>query len=203
MRFRFVALLAAFGLLGAACSGGSVSGDAVASLDGTTGDTSTTTTTVDTEQAMLEFAQCLRDNGIEIEDPSVDANGNLRFARPSNPESVDRETLQAARTVCAPILEGVALGLQRVDRTQIEDTVYEYAACMRENGYDMPDPDFSSLGTPGTGGGDGQPRGPFGSIDPNDPAFIDANEVCQSVFTDLPGFLGGSRGGPGAGGGGS
>lgn len=201
MRFRFVALLAAFGLLGAACGGGSVSGDAVASLDDTTGGSTTTTLAIDTEQVMLEYTQCLRDSGIDIEDPTVDANGNLRFARPSNLEDADRETLQEARTACAPILEGIALGLRQEDRTQIEDTIYEYAACMRENGYDMPDPDFSSLGTPGAGGGEGQPRGPFGSIDPSDPDFIDANEVCQSVFADLPGFLGGARGGPGAGGG--
>ena len=138
---------------------------------------------------------------MEVDDPTVDTNGNLRFSRPSNPESIDRELFQTAREACAPLLEGITLGRQLEDRTAIEDTVYEYAACMRENGYDMPDPDFSSIGTPGTGGGDGQPRGPFGGIDPSDPDFIDANEVCQSVFTDLPGFLGGARGGPGAGGG--
>ncbi len=48
---------------------------------------------------------------------------------------------------------------------------------MRDHGVDMPDPDFS-----GPGPGDG--RGPFGDIDPGDPAFAAADEVCRDVFSE-------------------
>lgn len=203
MNLRLVAVAALVALTVAACGGGATEEPQVASLEGNDQPTTTTTTPVDVEQTMLEYTQCLRDNGIDVEDPTVDADGNLRFSRPSNLESIDREQMRVARDACAPILEKVALSFGNIDRTQIEDTLYEYAACMRENGYDMPDPDFSSFGTPGSGSGDGRPRGPFGdSIDPNDPAFIAANEVCQDIFTQLPGFLGGGGRGPGGGPGG-
>ena len=62
---------------------------------------------------------------------------------------------------------------------------------MRENGYEMDDPDLSSftLGGEGQGGeGDGQIAGPFGEIDPDDPAFQAAFEACQDV---LAGFTSG------------
>ncbi|GBD85881.1 hypothetical protein BMS3Abin02_02302 [bacterium BMS3Abin02] len=202
MSIRLITLVAAFGLVAAACGGGSTSNDAVASLDDTTPQSSTTTTTeVDFEQAMLDFTACLREQGIEIEDPVVDANGNLRLSRPTNFDPNDRELFQKARDACGPILQRVAIGFRQQDRTQLEDTFVEYAVCMRENGYDMPDPDFSNVGSPGSG--NSPPRGPFADIDPSDPAFIEANDACQSIFTNLPGFLGGTRGavGPGVGGG--
>ncbi|NIA24349.1 MAG: hypothetical protein GWP04_02135 [Gammaproteobacteria bacterium] len=202
MSIRFVTLVTTFGLIAAACGGGGTSGDAVASLDDTTpGSSTTTTAAVDFEQAMLDFTACLREQGIEIDDPTVDANGNLRLSRPTNFDPNDRELFQKARDACGPILERVAIGFRQEDRTQLEDTFVEYAACMRENGYDMPDPDFSNVGVPGSE--NGQPRGPFADIDSSDPAFIEANAACQSIFTNLPGFLGGTRGAIGPGGGGS
>ena len=58
---------------------------------------------------------------------------------------------------CGELLEGATLGFREgFDRTELEDTLVEYAACMRENGYDMPDPDFSGSGAgPGAGPGGG------------------------------------------------
>ena len=80
----------------------------------------------------------------------------------------------------------------------VEDQLFAYAECMRENGYDMPDPIYvERTHTPGQGGGgDG---GPFGKLDRTDPDFIEANEVCQAQFEDL---WTGPGGGPGGGGGG-
>ena len=69
---------------------------------------------------------------------------------------------------------------------------------MRDNGYEeMPDPDLSSFGTPGQGGG-----GPFGQLDRDDPDFIAASEECQDILAGFqrgPGGGGGGRGGQGNG----
>lgn len=150
---------------------------------------------VDFEEAMLNFTQCLRDEGLDIEDPEIDADGGFNFRTlAQGAEDIDRETLRAGFEACQSELEGMTLRGGGIDRTAIQDTLIEYAACMRDNGYDMEDPDLSNFG-PGTGEGEGQPGqggGPFGDIDQEDPDFIAANETCQEIFTTaLPRFLGG------------
>ena len=201
---RFIPVLLALTLIAAAYGGSSSDSAAgVASL----ADTDTTigidtnvddTETVDAEEALFAFAQCLRDNGVDVEDPTVDANGNLRIGglrgAPDDP-NFDRETVVAARDACSELLSGIAQGFDRGDRTEIEDTLLQYAACMRENGFeDMPDPDFSNL-QPGQGG-------PF-DIDRDDPAFQAANEVCQGQFGGGRGPGGGRGFGPGGSNGGN
>ena len=198
MHTRVVVLLLALGLLVAACSGLDDSGSAVASLQSDT--TATTAGTVDNgaeevdaEQAMLDLAACLRDQGLDIEDPTVDSDGNVQFGgfRGAAAEGdIDRDAMRAAMDSCRDELGGVALGFggRDFDLTALEDTMVEYAACMRENGYDIDDPDLSSFG-PGSEGepGEGGRRGPFGEIDRDDPDFVAANEACGDILAGLPG----------------
>ena len=107
----------------------------------------------------------------------------FRFRGGAGPQDAgfDREAAQAARETCSGLLEGVTLGLGRGDFTEIQDRLLEFATCMRENGYDMPDPDFGNL-QPRGGEGDGQFTGPFGEIDPEDPSFVVASEACSDVL---------------------
>lgn len=151
------------------------------------------------EEAFLAFAACMRDEGIVLNDPEFEADGTLRLnLRGLVVGDVDEEEILAARAVCDVELEGITQAFEREDRSDIEDQLFAYAACMRENGYDMPDPIYvERTHTPGQGGGgDG---GPFGKLDRTDPEFIEANDVCQVQFDDL--WMG-SGGGPGGGGGG-
>lgn len=204
MKKPLILLLFVLALIATACESGSDS-DGVATLEGTDTTSSTVATTADgqieTEQAMLNFTQCLRDQGLDIQDPEMDADGSLNFrGLVQGAEEIDRAALRAGFEACQSDLEGITLGGRAgFDRTAIQDTLIEYAACMRENGYDMEDPDLSNFG-PGAGG-EGQPGqggGPFGSIDQGDPAFIAANETCQEIFTNaVPRFLGGEGQGPG------
>lgn len=212
MKLRLMVLVFVIGLVATACGGNGDSSSGVASLD--TGDAAATDNAtsgeqavdeVNQEQAMLDFAACMRSNGVEIEDPTVDADGNVQFGgfRGASTEDgeIDREAIRTAREACEEELEGVALGFGGrgdIDITELQDTMVEYASCMRTNGYDMDDPDFSNLG-PGAGGDrePGEGGGPFGAIDQTDPDFISAQEVCQDV---LGGFGPGS--GPGLGRGG-
>lgn len=214
MTTKFLVLFAAFGLLVAACSSSGDGGDGVATLEATDSQGSEVgdepvAADVDAEQAMLDLAACMRDNGVDIEDPTVDADGNLQFGgfRPGPGQGagdIDRDAVRAAMEACGDLIDGVALGFGGrgdFDITEMQDTLVEYAACMRENGYDMDDPNFTA-GGPGSGGGGG--GGPFGGINPDDPDFVAAQEVCQSILGDtFPGAAGGPPpgGAPGPGGG--
>lgn len=170
-------LLMALALIVAACA--DAGDDTVASLEDSTAATlDPEASSADSEDVLLEFAQCMRDNGIsEFPDPTVDADGNIRpFGDGRGPGDlgVDRDTIQAAQAECVPIVEDLALNFLRGNRDQLEDQLYEFAACMREEGIDMADPDFSQ----GLGAG----GGPFGDIDIEDPDFQEAADTCSEVF---------------------
>jgi hypothetical protein len=210
MRIRVsVVLLLALGLIATACGGTDDSDGGVATLETVDTVIAVEETDVagndemDAEQAMLALAECLRDQGVAIEDPTVDSEGNVQFgglrggAGDGDATPVDREAMRAAMDACQSQLEGVVLGFggRDFDPTELEDTMVEYAACMRENGYDMDDPDFSSFGL-GTEGepGEGGPGGPFGQIDQDDPDFVAANEACGEILGGLPRVPGRGRG---------
>jgi hypothetical protein len=208
MTRHFAVAVFAFAVLIAACGGNASSSDGVATLESSDSATTTSdgasnadTGTVDQEQAMLDFAACMRENGVDIEDPTVDSDGNVRFGGfrgAAEPGDVDRDALRAAMESCSENIEGLALGRGGgdFDPTELQDTMLEYASCMRDNGYDMPDPDFTSFG-PGSADGDGEVRGgPFGAIDPEDPDFVAAQEACQDILSGFgPGPGGGAGGG--------
>jgi len=202
VRRTMMVLMLALGLLAAACSG-SDSDSGVASLETTPesvqneqqpSDEAAAEEPASDEEAILAFAACLRDEGLDVEDPTVDADGNLRPPRPRDIGELDREMMRTAMEACSEYLENVAFGLDGEDQTERQDQLLEYASCMRDNGYDMPDPDFSTMGNPGQSGG-----GPFGALDRDDPAFQTAQEACADIF-GADGRVPGA--GPGGGGGG-
>jgi hypothetical protein len=186
---RRAAFVIAVVLLVAGCGTGD-DGGGVASLEGTETTAAVAEPEIDaveTEEAILAFTACLREQGIDIPDPQLDASGNLRLGTPGGilelADSLDREQIEAARDACAVHLEGIAQQFDRMDMTAVEDALLDYAACMRDQGYDLPDPDLSAFLTEGGGRPDG-PGGVFGgAIDTDDPAFRAANDECLRVFT--------------------
>jgi hypothetical protein len=129
------------------------------------------------EDSVLEFTGCLRDEGLTVDDPAVDAEGNLVAPTPHAvaAKSLDMGAVHDAFDVCKDFLENVAFGMSTEDLTEREDELLAFAICMRENGYDMPDPDFSGEGHTGAG--------PFGdAIDTDDPAFQAAAPSCEGII---------------------
>jgi len=188
VRKRFAIIILGLALLAAAC-GGDDDGSQVATLENETSTTviagDTQTSAEETEQAILELTSCLRDNGLDIDDPTVDASGNVDFGNFEDLTDVDEEVAEQALDACRDLLDGVTLGFaDRIDFTAIEDGLLEYAVCMRDNGFDLPDPDFSLDAFFG-GGPDGEQQGPFGDIDPDDPAFVAANAECEYILTQI------------------
>lgn len=197
--------IAVLGVVLSACSG-PTSGTGVASLEDVSASTpvaggAEAVADLDVEAQMLAFAQCMRDAGVDMEDPTVDADGNLGFGAFRGPGQDAEQTgppegFREAIDQCQPLLDGLELGFGRGDETDLQDTMLEYAQCMRDNGYAMDDPDFSNFG-PGSGDdGERAPGGgPFGGVDFDDPAFQTAQSACEDV---LGGFGPGGGARPGA-----
>jgi hypothetical protein len=186
-----IGLALALALLTAACGSGDEATDGVASLEETTViSTAETLPHIDQEQAVIALVQCLRDEGLEVSDPEVNADGNVDLRslfRQAGEAQIDREAFQAGLDACEAEVAAVTIGFTRdFDLTEIQDQLIIFAQCMRDNGYDMDDPNLSNFGQPGGGG-------PFGDIDPEDPDFIAANEACEDA---RPLFGGGGGGRP-------
>ncbi len=206
MNRNLPALIAALSLVFVACGTGGDTSSGVASLEeegpanAEASTESADVVEVDSEEQLLAFSQCMRDEGIDIGDPTVDADGFVSFGGFRDTVEGDAdggrpEGFPAAIEVCGELLEGLELRGATRDLTEFQDTLLVFAQCMRDNGYDMDDPDLSTFG-PGNGneGGPGQGGGPFGDVDFSDPMFIAAQEACGDI---LDGF------GPGGGGGGA
>jgi hypothetical protein len=56
-----------------------------------------------------------------------------------------------------------------------QTAILAYARCLRSQGFDVPDPDFSQ-------GGGGGLRAVFGRVDRNDPKFRKAQEKCRPIL---------------------
>lgn len=153
-------------LFASACSSGD--GSTVASLDdGSAQDTETTVAT-DSSEALLSYAACMRENGIDMADPTFDADGNTTgglFGANSNIDPRSDE-FQAAQDVCGHFLEGVQFGGGRggnFDRDQIQTALNDFTACLRDEGLDVDDISFGTRGGDGgTPAGGSRPPGGFG-----------------------------------------
>jgi non-ribosomal peptide synthetase component F len=168
-------------LLVTACGGGDAAAPAVAAATTSGAGTSTGTSTgtagpasaADVERAQLEYARCMRREGVDVPDPAP-GSGPIEIA-PG--QDIDPGTFAAAQKACAAIMERAGVGgeLDEQDRQRLEDAALRFARCMREHGVDMPDPTFGR-------GGALQMR-----HDTDDPAWRAASEACQSELPKLPG----------------
>jgi hypothetical protein len=127
------------------------------------------------EDAMLEFAQCMREHGVDMPDPSSN-DGGMVIVGPGPGAAVDDETFQTAQEACQPILDEVEQNLPQPDpeeMARMRDQALAFAQCMREKGFDMPDPTFDEGGgmALSIGTEDGGEAGPSQE-------FLDASEEC-------------------------
>ena len=181
----------------AACGGGAGSGDGVATAGGDPALRSASQKT-DPQQAGLDFAECMREHGVDMEDPAPGqpgtfaikveggpgqgvASGTASFGAGDQVFSADAEAFEA----CKHILDdAIGSGDVRID-PEMQDRALKFAQCMREHGVDMPDPQFS---------GGGVKVEIKGNLDPNSPTLQAAHEACGQHFGPP-----GGEGKPGAG----
>ncbi|NNF70365.1 MAG: hypothetical protein HKN01_11395 [Acidimicrobiia bacterium] len=131
------------------------------------------------EELALSFAQCMRDEGVDLADPIVNADGSIELFRPGANSDIDPndQAVTDAFDVCGDLIEGASfLPGAGLDQAELEDTLLEFTQCLRDLGFNVDDPDLS-------GGLAGGPAAIFGdSFDPTDPANADAVQECQAAF---------------------
>ena len=146
---------------------------------------------VEGEAEVMAFTQCMRDQGIEVKDPVVDADGNLQRPEPIEGAQLTIEDLRPAFEACQQHLEGMTFGRERPDVSEIVDQLIELTSCLRDKGYEVDDPTAEELG---------QWRGNFRTqFDFDDPDAVEAYEACNPFSPPDGGGPGGrgGRGGPG------
>jgi hypothetical protein len=101
---------------------------------------------LDNEAMMMAFTQCLRDQGIDVLDPVVDAEGNVQKPQLVEGAEWDKETMGPAFEACAEHLEGFTFERKRADVSEVVDQYVALATCLRDKGYDVDDPTAETLG---------------------------------------------------------
>jgi hypothetical protein len=176
----------------------------VATLDSPAEDASTTPVpSLDPEEAIYAFAECMREHGIDVPDPqivrrgageepqggfSTDINGS-----PNPPDfDPDSEEFQAAMDACRDLMGGFAA--EPGDAPQLteeqEQAMLDFAECMRDHGIDMPDPQGGGffIGVNGDAGDGQQP-----AFDPQSEEFTAAEEACRPLLGEFAPTGGGPR----------
>jgi hypothetical protein len=183
-RVALLLVMAALLVTTATACGDKTGNNGVATLGGTSGSSDDADNGDDSDKSAedqaLEFSKCMRENGVpDFPDPQVNDEGGIMINRSGGPDSVDREAEEKAMKACEDKMPRGGGNFSEEDRAKMQDAFLEYAKCMRENGIDMPDPDFSEGGGAfrmGVGG-DG--------MNPDDPAFKKADEACHDKLGDL------------------
>jgi hypothetical protein len=157
------------------------------------------------EDAGLEFAQCMRDHGFEdFPDPQVDADGGITIGKPESVIHASREKWEAANEACDSVLneakpEGQQLTPDEV--AELQDQALAMAQCMRDRGYNFPDPQVDENGNINSGVQDNASGGPGGPGGPGDDQFQQDQDQCsEQAGLGTPDAEGGSgHGGEGGG----
>ena len=129
----------------------------------------------DRDAALRDFAQCMRDNGVDLPDPQPGGRMAGVYRELLRDDPVVQEALAACRSRLPNGGEP-----PRLNPEQLE--IYRaFAGCMRDNGVEIPDP-----------APDGSLRGALmAELDLDDPVFQAALEACRDHLTGLlPGGVG-------------
>ncbi len=120
-------------------------------------------------------ARCMREQGIDIPDPE----GGQGVVKLELPEGVTEEQLRTAQEKCRDKMPQLP-GQDETDPEQLaemHDQAIEFAACMRRQGLDYPDPVMEN----------GRLLIRTGRLDPSDPAAQEATEACRDHLPTPPG----------------
>lgn len=179
-------------LTAAGCGGNNgddtADGDLPVAADASSGapsDDSSTGGDLDPQDAMLKFAQCMREHGIDMPDPEPGGGISL------NGEGLSEAEMEAAQAACQKWMDMAEPEDGGHELTEEEKQSFlDMAQCMRDRGYDFPDPVFDGgRVTQRVEKGEGNLPGP------DDPAFQQDMEECSAeAGMEPPGTAGGGSG---------
>jgi len=171
-----------------ACSAAGAATDGVASLASDApgaNESAAPSASLDPEAAQLAFAECMRDQGIDMPDPETSGGGGGGAVRIGG-AGEDRDKFQAAMEECDHFLEQAGAFRDEMDPEML-DKMVEFAGCMRDHGINMPDPnaDGGIMFRSNSGSDDsGKITTSAGDIDPESPEFQAAQEACRPILGD-------------------
>jgi hypothetical protein len=140
-----------------------------------------------TKQAMLDYARCMREHGIDMADPQFDQGGG-RVIQKSDARGTTPEQQRAAERACAKYQKQIKPPpMSAAEKQKQRAAALANAKCMREHGIDMPDPTFDE------NGGIEQRIEQGSGIDPESAKFREAEKACRDT---LRGALGPGGGAP-------
>lgn len=104
------------------------------------------------EEIITRFADCLRTHGFEVPDPELNADGTINVMRlrqslgGNSNWNTRNEKARQAREECLPILSNVSFARDSSteDEIALQDDLLKFSECLREEGLNANDPDFSS-----------------------------------------------------------
>ena len=175
--------------LSAACGNGS-GGDDDSALPDAAGASSASPSgddeaDLDPEDAMLKFAQCMREHGVDVPDPT---GGGISV----NGEGLSQDQMEAAQAACQKWMDMAEPDDGGGELSEEEKQSFlDMAACMRERGYNFPDPTFDGgRVTQKMEQDKDDPDAPG----PDDPTFQKDQEECSAAAgLEPPGSAGGSK----------
>ncbi|WP_436775259.1 hypothetical protein [Yinghuangia sp. YIM S09857] len=135
----------------------------MASVEGGSGGAPSGAAAVDEIARSREFAQCMRDNGVAMEDPDP-GTGELDFG--TMRDGADSDTLRTALEACRDKAPQAIQKNTRPDPEMLE-SMRKFAQCMRDGGVPVNDPGPEGLGKP---------------FPTDAPGFDAAMEKCQGLL---------------------
>ena len=132
-------------LIFSACTIGGEESQGVVTIESTT-ETTIVDEEITFEEGVLDFAQCMRKEGINFPDPTFDIDGNPQF---DNLEIENEEEFENAFENCEDILRNALpeqFDLDPEVEAALVDASLEFSQCMRDQGIDFPDPKPGEFG---------------------------------------------------------
>ena len=127
-------------------------------------------------EAQVKFAECMREQGIDMPDPQ--AGGKQTF-KVGGDSGIEPEEFEEASKACEKYRKDIRPQLSEEEQAEFKEKALEHARCMREHGIDFPDPTFSAEGG-------AQIRLGKGRVDPEDPDFQAAEKECGDLMAKGP-----------------
>ncbi|MCG5219592.1 hypothetical protein [Streptosporangium sp. KLBMP 9127] len=163
---RAALLVGVLPLLALAGCGGTPAETGVASANVGTAKTATPSPTTSSDP--LKFAQCMRENGVDMKDP--DSSGRVSVMARG-----DKGQMEKAHKACGKYMQGGGMNKGRANDPKAQDAMLAFTKCMREQGIEMADP--------GAEGGAIKIQRPKGSEE----EFEKAMKSCEEHLPGRPG----------------
>jgi hypothetical protein len=127
-------------------------------------------------KAMLDYARCMREHGIDMPDPKFEGGRVTMRAGGGPGKTMDADKMRTAEKACAKYQEAIeAPEMSDEDKAEMKAAALANAKCMREHGVpDFPDPQFDEKG--------GARIKISKALDPESPTFQKAMKACEKTM---------------------